>query len=101
MYGKIEDGELIYAPLRYNDNGKLIYFNNSLKKLNACGYKLIVDNKPNYKSSKVLKQVGLIEDKNKIFIKYEIVEIKSEKISLFLVRLVKKIMRLFRWIRDI
>lgn len=79
MYGKIENGKLIYAPKDYIlDDGRVINnFNNSTFFMKMFGFKLVIDNPPEVGENQYCVVSGYEDNGENITIKYEIKEMEE------------------------
>ena len=81
-FGILKNGVLQYAPKNYkNSNGNIIVnFNKNEELLRNYGYKIIINEKPNFnKETEYLAIIGYEEKEDSIIINYEIKEIVYTK----------------------
>lgn len=81
-FGILKNGVLQYAPKNYkNSNGNIIVnFNKNEELLRNYGYKIIINEKPNFnKETEYLAIIGYEETEDSIIINYEIKEIVYTK----------------------
>lgn len=80
MYGKIENGKLIYAPKDYvlEDGSVINNFNNSTFFMKMFGFKPVIDNPPMVEKNQYCVISGYEETEENITIKYEIKIMEEE-----------------------
>ena len=74
MYGKLVNKELIYAPINYNTGSQVVLnFNKNVTLMKQHGFKLVIDNKPNYnETTHSLVITGYAETNDSITINYRV-----------------------------
>lgn len=80
MHGKLKDGKLIYAPLNYFDNGKVIFnFNKNTEIMITNGFKKVIDVLPEYNpDTQIIITSSYVETEYNITINYTVEEKSPE-----------------------
>lgn len=83
MYGKLDNNELVYAPKNYRTSTHLILnFDKNVDLMKQCGFKEVVDVKPNYNTlTQYLHIVGYEDNVDSIVINYVVKNIEPNALE--------------------